>query len=128
MTDNEIIKALKLCTSEDMGCEDGCPYVSVSGCISEDNENILLKDVFDLINRQKAEIERYLHSIKLLEKDVETAKKELKQFKALYVDKVAQMGINYFAERLCEGRVTNDPVVIAVKTELKLIESKGGAE
>jgi DNA repair exonuclease SbcCD ATPase subunit len=30
--------------------------------------------------------------------------------------------IKEFAERLCEGRVSNDPVVIAVKAELKLTE------
>ena len=27
-----------------------------------------------------------------------------------------------FAERLCAGRISNDPVVIAVKTELKMME------
>ena len=26
-----------------------------------------------------------------------------------------------FAERLCEGRVSNDPVVIAVMTELEMV-------
>ncbi len=29
-----------------------------------------------------------------------------------------------FAERLCEGRVSNDPVVIAVKVELEMTERK----
>ena len=57
MTDNEIIKALKLCMSEHMGCEDGCPYdtkkLTYSQCKLE-----LSKDSIDLINRQRAEIER----------------------------------------------------------------------
>lgn len=34
--------------------------------------------------------------------------------------------IKEFAERLCEGRVSNDPVVIAVKTEFKLTEQSTG--
>lgn len=42
----------------------------------------LTKDVFDLINRQKAEIERYKGVIKLLEKDVEAAKAEIERLKA----------------------------------------------
>lgn len=32
--------------------------------------------------------------------------------------------IKEFADNLCEGRVSNDPVVIAVKTELKMAEEK----
>lgn len=49
MSDADIIKALKLCTSEHLGCEDGCPYVEKGG---------LLKDALDLINRQKEKIDR----------------------------------------------------------------------
>ena len=118
MTDNEIVKALECCVSEKEGCK-GCPY-EVDGCLL-DGTNKLLKDIFALINRQKAEIaklekvekyadetiktqaaeiERYLHSIKLLEKDVQTAQSELKEFKAVYVDKIADMAIKEFAERL----------------------------
>ena len=52
MTDNEIIKALECCcgTAHD-SCRD-CPYSDI-GC-----EDELEKDALDLINRQKAEIER----------------------------------------------------------------------
>ena len=32
--------------------------------------------------------------------------------------------IKEFADKLCEGRVSNDPVVIAVKAELKMTEEK----
>ena len=52
MTDNEIIEALECCQTED--CE-SCPLFNYDGCKS------LLFDgniVLDLINRQKAEIER----------------------------------------------------------------------
>lgn len=78
MTDNEIIKALECCShrNEDLPCE-GCPAYSIAQMCTED----LMSDALDLINRQKAEIERYLHSIKLLENDVATAKSEaIKEF------------------------------------------------
>lgn len=69
-TDKEIIKALEICAkSECWGdCEDmGCPAAMKHGChfylrTDEDYEGVIqtemLKDALDLINRQKAEIER----------------------------------------------------------------------
>ena len=57
MTDEQIIKALGLCSSENLGCEDGCPCgcngLSLSQC-----RMAILKKAFALIKRQKAEIER----------------------------------------------------------------------
>ena len=81
---------------------------------SENKENdhtyLALKAALDLINRQKAEIER-------LEKhNTEYARKH-------YQDGRAE-AIKEFADRLCEGRVSNDPVVIAVNAELKMTEEK----
>lgn len=35
------------------------------------------------------------------------------------IENAKSEAVNKFAERLCEGRVENDPVVIAVKCELK---------
>ena len=62
MTDNEIIKALVCCSNS---CDDGfakcdeCPrFEEGSGCTLR-----TMKDAFDLINRQKAEIERLLKII-----------------------------------------------------------------
>ena len=54
MTDNEIIKALECCGSKGLlsFCDD-CPYCEGGWCI-----NKMPKDTLDLINRQKAEIER----------------------------------------------------------------------
>ena len=52
------------------------------------------------IAEQKGEIERYLHSIRLLEQDVKAAREELKEFKTMTVDEVAKMGIKAFAERM----------------------------
>lgn len=56
MTDEQIIKALECCKDGECRCKE-CPY-GVSECLTEDDVSIILKDAFDLINRQKAEIER----------------------------------------------------------------------
>ena len=55
MTDNEIIKALECCTDESYENCNECPYsTDTLSC-----ERLkLLEDSLDLINRQKAEIER----------------------------------------------------------------------
>ena len=60
MTDNEIIKALECC-SDEMGCKKGCPCFdpkSKSSHCTAVGDNGLEKLALDLINRQKAEIER----------------------------------------------------------------------
>lgn len=54
MTDNEIIKALECCSYYDVCLN--CPCFSFCGCTPE-----LLESALDLINRQKAEIERLEH-------------------------------------------------------------------
>lgn len=53
MTDEQIIKAVGICSTQD-SCR-GCPYheLDIAGCVFE-----LMKDVFDLIKRQKAEIDK----------------------------------------------------------------------
>ena len=62
MTDNEIIKALECC-AKGGHCSGCCPYddddVDCNNCTSR-----LTSDALDLINRQKAEIERLKDSIK----------------------------------------------------------------
>ncbi len=68
MTDNEIIKALECCADE-MGCTKGCPCFNPnakgSSCtISKKLE--LEKLTIDLVNRQKAEIDRLETENKLL--------------------------------------------------------------
>lgn len=67
MTDEQIIKAVDVCRT---GKCKGCPNheSGTSGCIS-----ILMKDVSDLINRQKAEIERLKKKNTILSKNVDTA-------------------------------------------------------
>ena len=59
MTDEQIIKALECCATDDGDDCFQCPYGNIvyksgnGGCV-----NRCRKDVLDLINRQKAEIER----------------------------------------------------------------------
>ncbi len=54
MTDNEIIRALEFCSSDEVGLCRICPLDGEC----EGDINILLKFALGLINRQKAEIER----------------------------------------------------------------------
>ena len=112
MKDNEIIQALECCAIKH-NCKE-CPY-KVDRCKLL---NGVLSDALDLINRQKAEIER-------LHKEVGYWEAETKEARADIDQSVAE-AIKEFAERLCEDRLSNDPVVIAVKTELKMMQRNGG--
>lgn len=71
MTDNDIIKGLKACGYNET-CAD-CPYIDIDrgDCTEE-----MAKNAFNLINRQKAEIERYKGVIKILENDVQASRTE----------------------------------------------------
>lgn len=55
MTDEQIIKALEICTDEHMGCEDGCPY-RLGECLDDGYRSKPMKDALDLINRKDAVI------------------------------------------------------------------------
>ena len=58
MTDEQIIKAYEICyINKEDGCE-SCPLRDEEGFCTDVGESTLLYDVLDLINRQKAEIER----------------------------------------------------------------------
>ena len=65
MTDNEIIKALECCQIKKVNECAKCPYLPK---ISRDCERFLVTDALDLINRQKAEIERLQETICMLTK------------------------------------------------------------
>lgn len=68
MTNKEIIKALECHTSQ--RCAD-CPYDKglLEPCIGQ-----VMKDALDLINRQKAEIEKYRKLDELAERCIENQK------------------------------------------------------
>ena len=73
MTDEEIIKALENCGSvgDCQKCTLNDLGEGIAICIPE-----LTQSAVELINRQKADIERYKGVIKILEKDVKDAKAE----------------------------------------------------
>lgn len=112
MTDAEIIKALECCcfTDDENNCCT-CPLSDNSGklCVG-----VLVKNALDLINRQQAKIER-------LKEDRKRLKKVQMQLDDLCImhRTIRVEAIKEFAKKLCADRVSNDPIVIAVKTELK---------
>ena len=104
----QIKKALECCMDE-MGCTKGCPCFNPkakgSHCtVSKKLE--LEKLTLDLINRLQAENERLKYNLKAV-------LEERADYTEAYIE---------FVERLCEDRVSNDPVVIAVKCATTIIE------
>ena len=108
MTDNEIIKGLECCGKNPPMCSE-CGYKG--RCNRIDCYDYLKRDALNLINRQKAEIEALIAGQETLQRYISTAKDE---------------AVKEFAERLCKDRISNDPVVIAVKVELKMAGEENG--
>ena len=81
MTDEQIIKALECRSEQEADACEWCPLINNEWCSC-----VSAKNALDLINRQKAEIERF----------EECASREM-----LY-EKVKSEAIKEFAERLCE--------------------------
>lgn len=79
--------------------------------------------IYELYFKQRAEIEELRERISYLEKSIDCSRKEYNRL-LQKLQQVKSEAIKEFAERLCKGRVKNDPVVIAVKSELK--EMEGG--
>lgn len=133
LTDNEIKKAFEYLV------KNANNHIPITG-------KMLLEDILDVLNRKDAEIERLrdlvieggreqdrlIAEIERLKEENETItsnfecqqivlgdfdeiiKKQAKKLKSAKSEAIKE-----FAERLCEDRVSNDPVVIAVKAELK---------
>lgn len=101
-TYDEICHALKCCWIQGV-CEK-CPYndgdPDIMECTSE-----LAKDAMILLESLKKDNDRLLKSLNLTQQEQYTNGRE--------------DGIREFADRLCDGRVSNDPVVIAVKCTVK---------
>lgn len=100
MTDEQIIKAVGICRTP-YTCM-GCPYhgLFIAGCVCA-----LMKDVFDLINRQKAEIERLKKENTILSKNADTAFQDgldenRDLFKKEVEPEIRNEAIKEFAERL----------------------------
>lgn len=102
MTNKEIVKALECCvTKEDC---DGCPYDEINDCIKGHEEDIL-----DLINRQKAEIERLKRKLVAYEPSVDSGlfsqmlleqKEKAEAFEKKWKAEIKSEAHREFAERL----------------------------
>ena len=98
-TDNEIVKALECCNSEYYECPH-CPLLH-KGC-----KKTLLQNALDLINRQKAEIERLKTNLNIelenyaTEYDNKIKAEAYKEFATKTTDKVEKAKQKY--ERLCK--------------------------
>ena len=165
MTDEQIIKALKCCIESNSPEEcSKCPLKRDNGNMSECLEQ-KERLSFDLINRQKSEIEElktitgimntrkyyrkfvdevfekemgnmrmspdfdYIYELYFKQRaEIEELKAEANRWQNAFcranedIQTAKSEAIKEFAERLCKGRVENDPVVVAVKSELKEME------
>lgn len=104
MIDNEKV----LDVIEDLECE-----LSFCKAVECNTSTVFVSDLesyLDVINGQKAEIEDLNKSRNGLLRKCVSAYHE---------------GIKYFAKMLCDDRVSNDPVVIAVKAGLKEMVGEG---
>lgn len=86
MTDNETIKALKCCIESNtvLACE-GCPLCNTRQCIGNPKtyvSNFIVEQGIDLINRQKAELEKKDVEIDILIRKKETLKDEVSELRA----------------------------------------------
>ncbi len=94
MTDNEIIKALECCISDDYACKE-CPYADTKHMIGDEYEIMpngktydelscdewLKLDVLDLINRLQAEKEALIAGQETLQKYIAEQKAEIERLK-----------------------------------------------
>lgn len=111
MKDDEIIKALECCRNtmnENYLCDD-CPYKDTQCAL------LLVTDTADLINRQKAEIEKLKdreENISIICKGAEEKYHELyEEAKVILIRKSRAEAIKEFAEKLkreCNGIISND--------------------
>jgi hypothetical protein len=123
MTDKDIIKALELCTNDELEVCDGCAFQKYKmgydgGCL-----DYLLKSVFDLINLQRAEIEKL--NVELVgmrgacnsyNMHYDNAKVEIERLKkgwkadVIETENIKAEAIKEFAKRLKEKAYLNDGV------------------
>lgn len=125
MTEKEIIYALECCVSDDDCNKCPCYKIYKFGCTNSQ----FTRDTLDLIKRQRRAIKKWQQGNVQLrdmldnrQADNERLKKLLEESEAKYKEiakRFYKVGVREFAERLCKGRISNDPVVIAVKAELK---------
>lgn len=85
MNDNDIVKALKVCADGGWCYRDECPLAYKEYDCEESTERCtgeLIQHAFELINRQKAEIERLNRVRAELSKEVDRLKTEISYMKS----------------------------------------------
>lgn len=129
MTDNEIIKALECC-SEAIFKEDciklKCPFFDneIYNCMNVDDEDAMHRYSLDLINRQKAEIERLnseIDEISIAYSELETQKDYLYDEAKALIERDKQSkseAIREFAEKLKNVAL---PIKIGGKYEYEVV-------
>lgn len=83
MTDNDIIKALECCSKSGwLNDCDGCPcYDETEDIQTSECQERLMKNALDLINRQKAEVERLERNFRAAKVDAKLKKQEIERLK-----------------------------------------------
>lgn len=121
MTDNDIIKAFDILDKfEFFGGQraERLLWFNKPADIQEKDIGGFNRDIDFLkafINRQKAEIDILRNSLHVSSQNFENMARAMPSIaKATRIE-----AIKVFAEYLCDGRVSNDPVVIAVKCAVK---------
>ena len=108
MTDADIIKALECCTNI---CSESCPNFHNGIYVESQCTSVLMCEALSLINRQKAEIERFERESKSkLDKWKLLDDRTKKRYAELYEeakDVVRAEAIKEFAERLKEELANN---------------------
>lgn len=87
MTDNKIIQTLECDTH--IGCED-CPYFR-KNCNGIIDDEATAKDIIDLINRQKAEIERLQDTLNATIAGQETLQRYIATAKAEAIKEISEL-------------------------------------
>lgn len=103
MTDKEIIKALECCIANDNKCPD-CPIFGSEIC---GKPALFFKEVFDLINRQQAEIERLRDNNKAIMQTIADVHTEaIKEFVEKMKGVIPEIDDTYI-ERIVEDYIDN---------------------
>lgn len=104
MKDNEIIKALECCSNLE-ACEK-CPLASLQKYDADTCEHQIMLYALDLINRQKAEIERLkkgiIYTVKFNEKQLEQIKDDILQNVEFNINNIKSEAVREYAERFKE--------------------------
>ena len=118
MTDNEIIKALKCCC-----IEHACSKCHYSKTCSANCINKIMRDTLDLINLQKAEIEKKDTEIDILIRKKETLRDEISELRA-EVKKI-KSDLKYYLDTNEENGVVWFPSFVISNLVKELTEGNG---